>query len=400
MRALVPLAALLLALPLPGAAVNPLDDDAGSGGDAADHWALAAPLAPGIHGGRVSRPHDVGDWYALDLAPGQLLRWGLVGTPRPVGANLWHASEGTPPSGGTFPGRLYGSVVISGVDEFLVPFAGRWYVDVAFLGPTLQGALARADYRLQVEVGKPAFGAAWHGRSWSVAEARWDEPRDVLLYRHASSAVGLDAGHASFVMAEWDLVRPDGFRDRRWSGFGYATYATGTGVAVAALGARVGPMDLGVEYPSASGAADELFKGVTGWVRLQGFATTADKPLLALVASGPVDVRHTSGDDLVRWGTHDGKGVVAPGLALGERSATNVDVSEGSVFLGAFWAESGGAITSPDGTRVEVTGPEALAPGLGPGRWGFEVEPRVGVGPQASVPYLAGAHLPRLGLAP
>lgn len=330
MRLSVPLILAALLLPA-GSAANLVDDDAGTGRDGADHPALAAPIGPGSHAGRLSDGLDL-DHFVLHPPNATLVNVTVV-APGNVETAL------VDPEGIQRADRVgSGALVAIGAPS------GDWTLRVRFLSPTAGAAPyalgvafdAHAAVHRVDATGDALFFLSEHATgTWSRLELR------ILPQKSAGSAPYADAGVKHFAVLEGASIvrRVDAFEG-------------GNGIedrVVADTGAAPG-----VSFRLPSSAAGP---GVT-----TGFAA------LAVEDAGQgqtvrVGAAQRYGVRIVGWELVDGtqKGAFVPGASglfltaadmQGERVAAG-PLASGADLAASFHAPSGSTtLVLADATRV------------------------------------------------
>lgn len=403
MRRAALLVACALLGALPAAAVQPLDDDAGSGGDAGDRLELALPVRPGTFAGRLHLAIDGRDAYAFEGRAGDWVTFGIGGSQFVV-AELY--GPGAPTASGEALPHAY--VLRGDTRTFLLPADGTWY----FL---VRGTPAFGTTQIRYEVAfgfeRPATGVigATGGAAWTVHEFRWDEPARVLL--DARLPVGDTAARtdALTMLAIFHGRLEPGIGEFH---LGMAVYGSGAGQQVVAGPVRtslgVPPGALALRLTEGGGFVGfdpaPVVGPVAGWVRMVLFHTPGERPTATFSAN--VSVAHASAtgtEGLVRWdeaAAESGVQLVAPGASLvGPR---DLDLAVDGPVYGLFTPMAhGGEVRHPDGgSRFLNLFDSAFLVAPPDGTWRFHLDDTAGAGPLASSNYLAALRVPPLGLAP
>ena len=402
---LVPLVALLM-LSFPSQAASPLDDDAGSGGDASDNAALALAVAPGGFGGTLTPPVDRLDYYAFQAQAGQLVTLGQS-SGRGVNVRAFFL-DAEAPACGEACGRASVDVASDASETFVAPFGGTWGI-VVF--PRVENDARAIPYEVRLEVEDPVAGVVLDSTArWNVMEARATVPGHRIGWIDVQTPDLMSkpqvAGNTRPFSA---MLLLEVHRDGHAPG-GLLVYIQGQGT-----GARVEVTPLGVsgDVPVRVEQGRGLHQAASFWLNEPGTLRvttlhTGGSPRveLAFAADAPTEIRTASGDAGVVTMSDGNQAatVRAPGLHVAPERTMTLDV-EGR-FAGVWRLTTGatgarGHVEDPSGHAV------APAPGCGciiftdpaPGRWTFTVEAQARAGP-ADHEHLAGAFVPRLGLYP
>ena len=399
MRFLATLAlAALLLVPLPPVlAVDPLGDDAGSGGDAGDLPHDPLPVPPGSHAGRL-RPllGDARDAYAIDVPGMSILH---------LRAEIHHKDGWFVTVVVYDPELGLHTLADGGAEETVIlPHAGRYVVYL--MGEALPVADLPYTLHLALETPEGAFSVE-SGTAWQTVEVAWTEPGHVLARLERATAQLTGGSARSILYLEADLIFPSG--SRVVIGFGMVTYEGDTGTRVivrplAPLPLPVEELPIRLERPAATGPwtlVTDHSAGLTGKLRIVSLGTEALRPVeIHVAADVPLETRGAEGDDLVTWSTSDAEGpaIVAPGVAVvGPR---DLDLDVDGLFYGHFWtgAEEG-SYTGPDGVEhVLPRHEDAFLGEAAQGPWRFHLGGGDHVGASAERMHLVGAFVPRLGL--
>lgn len=401
----------LLVAGLPAAAVNPLDNDAGSGGDAGDVPALALPLVAGSYSGRLNQWFDDFDHYAVESDGRQVLRLATSG-------DFGQFLEVFDPDG-----SAHFSMWIGMEDSIYLSAAGTWVLRVWTVplpaSPDPPGFL---HYHLDLAIATPVFALTDRpGLGWSAYEFRWDAPGRVDVVGRPE--VGLEAAEPTSTIVLLEVPSPYG--PSFW-------IALSGGLSGVGKYLRFSPAGVVQElpFPPTSGvvrdAADATGLGGgqvwgtehgAGWLRVLVLQVGgAPRVRVDVTADVPVTMAEAHGSDVVAWGDRDAGGAVqlmAPGVSVIGKRAFELTID--SPFMGLYELPRGLATEDPlvwssiEQPWVEgPAGPRWLYPGqlhlflMRPplGSWTFHLGPTVGLGPYADVLYLTGFFFPRLGLVP
>lgn len=390
-----------LSVALPGIAVNPLDNDAGSGGDAGDVPELAQAISPGFFAGRLSRPHDLWDYFVFEGRAGQLVQAEVQGPPGTyLGVHDAHGAQ----LGSAGPGEPL---------EVLLTSDGDWYIVLATGFVVLDPSFAVLDYVVAFHLAKPAY-AAWTASSGQTIalEAGWDRASPMRLAMAASVPFAPDEPRSAMVAIEWSSVL---------HGYGYeihvipfaesgATSGSGTGNGLAihpilSTGPLLKVRDL--DPPS------EVFRGWFSftftlpdaiWVRIATASTIELDMSVGIHSDAPFEAAF--GHDVASfvWDeTNSGAAVqvLAPGISVtGSRSWSGTLGPRTVAFADAGWWPA--TLTGPGGEvyELDIFRPRAFVVFPEHGAWTMEVGPTVGLGPGAVHRYLHVVEMPALGIAP
>lgn len=404
--ALLSFAAASLTWTAPSLAVNPMDDDAGSGGDAGDFPSEALFIRSGTFRGTLGHPHDLTDYFAFEGLEGQWLHLSLQAQARASMSLYW------PDDAGLLTGGLHDGGVSSGSRSTdLLTKDGRWLLALT-LSPAVYNS--HVDYEFEISLSEPAQWVLLGGQqAYEVAEIVLSGPTRFVL----SSKTGLDEGargapFAGLTFKQWDVR----FLDQHWRSTGIGIYAgsgRGEGVAIQPLGVSYplglpGLPEVETAKPFGDGGlwtrTDFVSHdiGVEGGLRVGYLAAGADA-VIAFSADRPFVVRTASGDEATLWSEFnsgsDVAAVIPAASIVGPRTLA-LEV-EGLVF-GAFspWAYDGD-LEEPSGSVVALDFfDRAYLEGATDGRWTFRLNATAGAGNAASFPYLLAGQIPTLGLLP
>lgn len=366
------------------AAVNPLDNDGGSAGDAGDAARLAKPVAPGTFTGRMMPPVDVHDYYSFSGQRGQLLRATFTSSPNPVvpGMALMNLQE-----------AIFAWLYVGVEGTFLLPYTGTYLFWVA--GPL---AGANVDYQLTWSLQTPGDSfSSFSPASWQTAEARWSQRTTMKAYAWTDRNDATTAPSAQFVMVEWF---GDGPGRIGWFSFHYSTTGTGHRIVVSPINSGLASQ---LTWNVTAGSLSLAFNDFTsdyGSMRLTVYNTDPRAhTALTFAGTAPFERAATQGDNVLVWSDSNAGAssqTQLPGYAVtGPRDLT---LQVGSRFVGDFetWGHEGWA-TSP--TNQRYYGSRSFIPLANPGTWRFHLGQTSGVGQQADRIYLDGVFAPALGLA-
>lgn len=391
---LVPAAlAALLFVQAPTAAVNPLDDDAGSGGDAGDVPELAVPIGEGTFAGRLGTPHDLEDHYVFGGRAGQVVRLSFQA------AGNAFATVGT---GGSAASGETVDVVLTKDGPTLLA------VTTPFL--LLATSVGHIPYTFTLRFVE-APGVAWartEGPAF-VAEARWAAPRPSVLAAEVELPFQPEAPLTVMFVVEWSSVEdPYAWSVAVISAVPHgAPPASGLGRHVA-----VSPgLEDGIELPVIRTNETAVIAGVglssdgLHWVRAAIHASVPSGIAFSFLSQAPFEHRFATEVEGFFWDERNAGAevqVLAPGLSVtGPRSVARDLDGRSVVFMDtAGWD---GTITDPAGrTRhLDLLHPVefVIFPDLG-GTWTFGLGPTAGAGFGAVHRYLHHVRVPSLGLAP
>jgi hypothetical protein len=370
-------------------AINPTDDDAGSGRDAGDQPATAVPIEPGTHEGRVTETVDTRDHYSFAADEGDV----VVVTVPDGGARLWVGLVG--PDGEE---HAYGAD-LEGV-WLPIPEAGTWTVLVELTGASSDLPAAAVDYTFELERSQDYYV---HERTvadgWYTAEAAVDEPGRLMGYVRGQSPQDPGEAYGNFgAVASWK-AKPEGGRTLSWSAHAYGHGATSEGSPFA-IASEILPGDDGAQAASFSPWSEGqiLDSYAEAQMRLTALEAPSEHGLrVAIASTSPLEVREATGSEVVHWTTSDNEeetilqtgGVVAT-------EAANLTVPTDHGLRGAFYTyDAGGEIHTPDGDCHEAGSGELFADPQA-GSWEFRLNPVQDVGYTEHV-YLVAADIPQLG---
>lgn len=390
-RSLTLLIGLLIALASPVLAVNPLDDDAGSGGDAGDLQLNALPLEPGSYAGSLTPLIDAADVYRFDGQAGEQVR---MAVPSP-GVFLQLEARGTTfTSQGPSYGFVFGGFG-SGEATYLLPFDGPWYLRFSLRGDV--GVV----YSFTFEVSDPAgVVLSSSDAEWQTIEVRYSGATEIQAF--ARAAFPIKTGPAS-VMKTAEIVQDDGGIGASASFIGGAGLGTSVRVNDLAQASLVPLVQTNVTDGYGWSSSTWFLVG-SGTVRLSVF-TTAGAGSLAYVRLGTAtvtDQARAEGDGLVQWTDSNADAdpvIVVPGASIVGPRSLDLDVNDRFIgFFNAHGADAG--VTDPGGNEVPLSPFCGCTFFLNPaeGVWRFSLGATTHVvAPEHS--YLDGAFVPRLGIA-
>jgi len=398
----LPMALILASLPAADA-VNPLDNDGGSGHDAGDLPADAVPIQPGQVQGRIAPPVDARDYYRFDAAAATVVRLTYSAA---VGALYLRSHDGA----------TYGVVPPARTVQLVVPKAGPWFLLVDVHQNPFNYAAGPTNYEFTFAAEtRPHVAIIDSPSKWHVVEAQWGRTREIAYSAWVNpniDALNFEPTAALFALNH-RFVHDNDVQEPVFADQIYRTAASGERV----VAGPVGPYEAPSTPPAVDAAADELsqplFGGAdacsdcSGTLRVRMAATGARTWIIAIASTDTFEVRNASGSDLVLWSERDAQGTTqirVPGLAADTQRETAFAVSDG--FLGSFLPyRAKASVTRPDNrtSALDCTLPEAnvcqTADFLGPlGTWTIRMEPRVAAGAGSDMYYLFGAQFPSLGL--
>lgn len=374
------LAAALLAVPIPTLAVNPLDNDGGSGGDAGDVPQLATPTALGRIEGSLAFPADRVDYYTFEAEAGDTLTIASDGLTARASL-VWIGNDGERTYGWSYPAPYAATN--------LIPFDGTWFIKVE---PYTMGPV---DYRLQADLGHAAHWAIVESTQGATMEVAWQEAATLR-----SSSLAVNGGNGPWAVS-WT-------RDLEgWGGGTGGCIAGGSDALVAVSGPIPGQR---VDNPLAdvdtvTGAGWCASSGTSGHASAGAakFTTFASGPgyvYQGITSDVPIEVRAASASDftvLTDSGSAAAK-VIAPGVSIvGERDLS-FDVQ--GYFAGFAYAPDhpNAILEAPDGSQTPFHYGWASLAGAEHGRWHLRLDAQTTVGgPQYDVRFVGG-HAPLLGL--
>lgn len=384
----------------PVSALNPLDNDAGSGGDAGDTLQTAVPVGLSQYEGRVFWPADEKDFYVFDITDGATVRVRLT-TASPFGV-LGEVRRSD--------GQVYqGVLAIPGFEETLVyfPQGGPWYFSVK--APFLAPVPVTYEFSLTAE----RWTGVVHDETRSpvhVVEVTWSEPATVEAVARFGHSPDTNAAATPVIFLEY-RTEQGGEVDYWWIACSGGQGAFGQQVAVYPPVVPPVSMPFNVRF-SDDGGWCEVWTGPlegTGWIRFVG-VHAHPSPDLRFTALGTKELQgaadHGERARLVVWGDDPGAWqVTTPALAA--TSGRDFDLDIQGRFVGRFLPGfTLGTVERPDGSS-SIVPPLFGIPGTDsgflilpePGVWRFHLAPEAGAGPYTVWQHLAGAFGPDLGVA-
>lgn len=388
------LAGLLLAVILiwapTGTAINPLDDDAGSGGDAPDTGPDGIEIAPGRIEGRLTPPADPADRYLLEGERGDVIEVDLdadgpVVADPPVQMIVYDPD-----------GRVHGALMADGSAEFLLPRTGTWALSVELSTAQTTADPANASggptpYTLEIRRREAADHLI----------DRTAEPRQTLAVRtdgptdlHLRAQINLTAetGRPSDAIVTLEYRPADQPEQPQVMGITFAIIyrsdASGDRVRVVTpAGGESSPRAPNAVVVDGELVVSSTSDGFDGTIRLTAIhGGSRPGSLMTAYASDPVEFAADAGDGLVRWDETNADSdlqVLTPAASVtGERTLA-IDVTDR--FDGFFRVgRLGGWAEDPDGRRrwLDVGATLPLVD-LEPGRWTFHLNATAGTGPAA-----------------
>lgn len=376
----------------PSLAVSVFDDDAGSGRDAPDVAALALPIEPGTHSGRVDARTDLVDYYAVWAQEGDVLTLqaeeadvsvvlvDIHGRPH-TGVDAWRP----PPP-----------------DSFMVVPATGW--QVVLVATTGREYWADTHYTFSVQRETLGHHLIHEQAGPQVMEFRWDVPTDLRMEFSIWFADQVGSARANFFIVELDLVDASGVPEDGYFAYHHHIRGEGAAIAVATEGAparldRRLPTDVPTGLPGTTIVDLWSFHQVTGTVRISSYAIGAAHAQFSVVSDAqPIHATWAADPSgIVAWRTGEGseERLAGPGLVSSSASETSFLITDR--FFG--FLSQNGICAEQDGTARSVDSDFFLAPPLGEWRLSNKAEVmRTGEG--AEEVWFDGAHLPTLGIAP
>lgn len=398
MRAIpIALAALVLASPL-GMALNPLDNDAGTGADASDNLTSGlvrpslplAVLEPGEYEGRLVAGIDLRDAYQWQANAGDRVRFTFEAEGpailRVLGPHQGVHLEIGPGSSGVVAAPLGGNFTINVV----LPLEKLFEPD-----PSIVVAYAFA-------FSSTTEGSAWStDAGWLEVEATWASPSDVRL-------LAVFEEESVEPSASWITLD---FFEREEDGYAYVS-------GVGSVGIRVGN--------------SSLISGMAGRKLVRSAITEAIVPADVSVGGTGADlVDFVGGVRILAWGTAEAS--LATILMLGDAptevrvsrgpaaSIATIDAHEDSLQLDPFDASAheasfavdgtvyavldfgqGGTLTRPSGAQISVPAEFPIVSLIAPenGAWHMSAMPDPPTLGEWDRLLLALAPIPTAGLLP
>ncbi|PSG98445.1 hypothetical protein BRD56_00455 [Thermoplasmatales archaeon SW_10_69_26] len=372
-------------------AVNPTDDDAGSGGDAGDRPEAATRIQPGVYEGETSPPMDEYDWYEFHAERGEGLTIQASNLASSQRLSLYD------PSGTE-------RVELSRFDStrtITVHEAGVWQVEIRQSRYSLSPP---SEYAFSVRLEpQEAFAVGEELPGGSVVEASVDRPASMNLQAFACARQGPGVGPESAGYQFSVNATVDGQTGTLML-IGFIG-SSGTDEAVFVDGPLAGSIELPLEVDldRFGHCIGVIFSGDVDRALVRGgvFALHADTDsILSFGTNRTAETRSFATDEVVRWdGASNSTRVRGPGVNVADDRSTERALPEG--FFGRFSTYgSGGWVETPDGSRIQIDeGEGGIALASQPsGEWRFHVDRSVSV-VAADRSYLIGARLPALGLA-
>jgi hypothetical protein len=400
MRAFLLASSLLLLAPA-GVAVNPLDDDAGSGGDAGDTPDRAVAVGMGSYAGTLLLGADLADWYRFE---------GRAGDVVVVDIRLAFQVTGTifDPHFARYE-DLFGSPVEQPV---YLPEDGTWYLAVKhFPIPSDSEPLPYA-FTLRLESGIVVASGTSHAGS-QAAELRWasDAPTTLLLRATLPPEVGpATEPTVAFLSVAYEQNGAGPF----WAAL--ALYgsslskhvrvrpAVAPDVEVPLPGPATVPEELEATTPLGDAFGQYLFRfpAGTGSARIANYQTAGGATFRATMLSrDPVEHAFAGGGEPLAWSESNAGAevqVLTPVASVTGARDLTLDLTRS--FVGYFFVlAASGDVTAPDGTVTELGALDAtflvLPP---PGTWKFHLDPSVGAAVATESASLTGLTPPELGV--
>lgn len=393
--------------------INPLDDDAGSGGDASDKHQFALPLGRGAYQGNLTNPIDIGDVYSFQARNGDIVRVGLDSAESMI-LGLFAPVNGDPePCLEDVVCQPYSFLFAGQEKKLLLPFEGTWFVIVRGEGP----AGTRIPYWLTILPAEAAQAVILplEGLAGAELEIQWTKPSAIRVTFFTTGPVDPRPPYSALDWGQWDTG--DGRISR-------ATHvggdALGTAVSVVPPGLTVLPPDEGLP------AGMDRGEGMTGWWKFDepsGWARftvyqTQGRGALVFLADEPVEFRTAHLERVIVWNTAGGGSdlqVVAPAVSVTGPRELHLAVADRFVGFFTRWCATWASVTGPDGQAVPMADGSLFLEEPARGNWVFTLGPTVGgaFGASAGGPgqdvvslcpadaiFLDGVFAPPLGLVP
>lgn len=375
-------------------AANPLDDDAGSGGDAGDLRELAVPIGPGTHTGRLGTPHDIWDQYVFEGVAGQV-------------AHVTFEADGY----AVVDVDNLGSATSGETLEVLLPWDGPTYLTVATLFVVLAPSVdPTIPYAFTLEFVAPS-SAAWRVSEGPAlaAEAVWAIPGTTTITAQASLAFQPEEPASVMIVLEWSGVDEPyaaAIHEFQSSMIG-GTFGSGFGNRVVVAPGALPVVALPAVTTNQTSITATVTLGPTGlhWVRMAIHATVPARLTFTALSSAPFEHRFGSAVEAFTWDERNSGAevqVLAPGVSVTPPRALDRELDDRSiVFMDtAGWD---GTITDPAGRTTNLGLQDPIGFVVFPaqhGTWSFGLGPTAGAGFGAVHTYLHEVRVPSLGLAP
>lgn len=386
---------VLSTLAAPVLGIDPLDDDAGTGGDAGDVRELAVPIEPGSYSGRLAKPHDLWDYYVFEGAAGKLARIAFNGDPD---THLGIEIDGGGSLGSAEPGETL---------EVLLPYDGTYFLGVTTPFVVLAPSIGYLHYRFEWSFRQPT--AETHrmlSGSALAAEVAWDRPSAGTIV--GLIQVPLDPDKPTFVMV---VLEEQTLTDSWWEvhavGWGPASqFAGGLGHEVVVSPSPLPHLSLPVPAVRVGTGWFSLSANFTNlvWARLTLHAGTEGRIIFTATSNALFDSRTVDAVPSFIWDERNAGAdvqILAPGVsATGSRSLLRNLTGRSVVFMDTGGWQ--GSITDPAGDRRELgaANPSDFVVFPSPGAWTFALGPTVGAGFSTVHRYLHEVEVPSLGLLP
>lgn len=384
------LAFALVLVPAQYAALNPTDDDAGSGGDAGDEPATAVEIEPGTYEGRLTETIDTRDHYAVDAEEDDVI---VVIVPD-GGPRLWVGLVGP-------DGEEHAFETDSTGVWLLIPEDGTWTIRFELTGASSEPPAASVDYTFQLERTDELYThEATVEDGWYTAEVAVDEPGRLMAYVRGSAPQDPGEAYGNFGALDAWIAKTDGGESSSSSQHGYG-HGAATEASPFSLLSETLPGDDGAQVTSFS--PWDNVEILDGYEEAQMRVTALEAPSahglrVAFASTSPLDVQEAEGSEVTHWTTSDNEDAVLarpPGVVVTEEARLTVPIDH--TLRGYFYTyDAGGSITDPSGQCHEV-GSGELFEDPRAGDWTFQLDPIQDVGYTEHV-YLVAADVPRLGV--
>lgn len=392
-------------------AVNPTDDDAGSGMDAGDTEEGALEIDEGSYTGTLTNPIDARDQYVFETDGGEVLSLGWENPDEGVGIVNLYTPDGRKYTHDLTADRTFGN---GEAEEYILAHPGMWRLEFE----VSEVSAGPAGYGFSIALDEPTIGAVAGGGDSRAAtvEARLTEPTDVFIQGWSSVASNESQAFAGRVHATYEgYMRADTDDPEPIQGSsGFYVYRSAAGEQVRIAEGPNRDLDLhgdegadGLEWLNRR----SFLPGFRGTIHGISYVTTGDGDMVSgvwtLGGNGPSGTASSgTSDHIVHWTSADVPAdtkVVAPGVsAVGPwEQSTQLNRS----FAGVFDTNGAGALATNDSAGW-VEGPPGASPDTfqdsyilnepEPGTWTFHVNnTNVGTGARS---FLTGAFTPDLGI--
>lgn len=381
----------MLSLAAVAQAVNPADDDAGSGRDAGDQPATAVPIQPGTHEGRVTEQIDRVDHYSFEAEQGDV----VVATVPDGGPRLWVGLVGPDGEEHAYGADFSGAWVP-------IPETGTWTVKLELTGSSNQLPQTSVDYTFQLERSDDFYT---HERTvedgWYTAEIDVDQPGRLLGYVRGASPQEPSHAYANFGAVASSANEADGGSHGHWSAHGYGHGARQEASPISLVEELV-PGEQAPTQRVDAFSPWNIPQIVTGYVDAQMRVTALEAPdghglKVAVASTTPFELREASGSEVTHWTSSDNEPTAlgeVPGVMANGPASLKAPTEHG--LRGYFYTyDRGGRITDPSGDCYATDSELFAHPEAGP--WRFDLNPDQDAVYSEHV-YLVAADVPRLGL--